>query len=304
MPKDWPTRSEEMSPDADAFDTSLAANIMRLPRHEVDQYEAFVQLKEAGRSVADIASSYGTSVFVVTQRLALGGLSPGLRQAWREEKIDADDAKAFTVVQDHALQDQAYTSLAHGQMLHWPSIVRALTHSDSAAAVELRFVGQEVYVGAGGRPQRDLCEEEMHVLDPAILKRLAREKVEATARDMVAKGWEWAYLRTELPNDRYRWGTVRVEIRHTEKELFRIEELKPAMEAALRQHRAGQGPPRVRRHRPGSPAALHHGRAEGRSRLRPDHHTRRHTADRAQLCPPRLRPGRDAPGRRGAGGRG
>ena len=190
--KDWPTKVEEMAGDVDPLELSLTANIMALPMHEVDQYEAFAKLADAGKSEEDIASSFGTSSLVVKRRLALGSLSPKLRDAWRGDKFGAEVAQAFTIVQDHALQETVYASLAKGQMLYRHSIIRALTRSDVAQDSDLKYVGQDAYLAAGGRLARDLFAEEAHVLDPEILKRLEREKVDAAARDLVAQGWAWA----------------------------------------------------------------------------------------------------------------
>lgn len=228
--KNFVVRIEALPDAADPLELSLTANIMRLPMHEVDQYEAFVGLRDAGREVGEIASRFGTSDLVVRRRLALGSLSPKLRQAWREESIDADDAKAFTVVEDHELQDRVYTSLAQGQMLNRYSILRALTNSDATAMAEFRFVGEATYLDAGGRLSKDLFEDEAHVLSPEVLKRLARDKVDAAIADLLADGWAWAALGQELPHDRYRWDRVKPTIAHTEEELFRLEELKPLVD--------------------------------------------------------------------------
>ncbi len=231
LPKDWPVKVEEMAEDVDPLELSLTANIMQLPMHEVDQYEAFAQLRNAGKSPADIASSFGTSELVVYRRLALGSLSPHLREAWRENRIRTEVAQAFTIVQDHELQDQVYASLAKGQMLQRHAIIRALTRSDIGGGGDLRFVGRDAYLAAGGRLHDDLFAEEAHVLDGEILKRLEREKIDAACRDLVAQGWGWAALASDLPNDRYKWPKAAVTTRFTEEELFRIEQLQPIVEA-------------------------------------------------------------------------
>jgi len=231
LPKDWPVKVEEMAEDVDPLELSLTANIMQLPMHEVDQYEAFAQLRDAGKSPADIASSFGTSELVVYRRLALGSLSPNLREAWRENRIRTEVAQAFTIVQDHELQDQVYASLAKGQMLQRHAIIRALTRSDMGQGSDLKFVGRDAYLAAGGRLHDDLFSEEAHVLDGEILKRLEREKIDDACRDLVAQGWGWAALASDLPNDRYKWPKAAVTTRFTEEELFRIEQLQPLVEA-------------------------------------------------------------------------
>lgn len=208
IPKDWPVKVAEIDDATDPLEASLAANILQLPMHEVEQYERFAQLVAAGKGIDDIASSFGTSNLMVRRRLALGKLAPSLRQAWREGKMTAEAAQAFTIVEDHELQANAYRSLAQGGMLHRSSIVRALTNGSEGRRAELTLVGKAAYVAAGGRLVEDLFEEEVHVLDADVLKRLARERLEAECRRLVDDGWAWAILRSDAPFDNYRWPQV------------------------------------------------------------------------------------------------
>jgi len=57
--------------DEDAAEISLAENIMRLPMHPADQFEAFHALAEGGKGPEDIAARFGCSPATVRQRLKL-----------------------------------------------------------------------------------------------------------------------------------------------------------------------------------------------------------------------------------------
>ena len=56
-------------------DDSLAENIQRAPLHPLDQFRAFLALREKGRSEEDIAAAFFVGVNVVKQRLRLASVS-------------------------------------------------------------------------------------------------------------------------------------------------------------------------------------------------------------------------------------
>jgi ParB family chromosome partitioning protein len=80
-----------------AFEMSLTTAITAAQLHPVDQYEAFARLDERGKTHDEIARQYGMTEKQVRQALALGGLSPLIRNAWRAGEIKAEIAKAFTL---------------------------------------------------------------------------------------------------------------------------------------------------------------------------------------------------------------
>src|SRR5882672_2273435 len=80
----------EEGDDAAALEASLIENIARLDPDEMSQYETFVRLTKEGRSVAEIAATFGITERMVNQRLALGNLLPKIRDAYRGEEIDAE----------------------------------------------------------------------------------------------------------------------------------------------------------------------------------------------------------------------
>jgi len=83
--------------DAKAIEASLAENIERLPMDEVDQYKAFAKLVKEGRDASEIASTFGITDRMVTQRLALGRLHPPILTAYRKGDLHARDIRALTM---------------------------------------------------------------------------------------------------------------------------------------------------------------------------------------------------------------
>ena len=57
--------------DADLPEISLTENVMRVPVHPADEFEAFQRLILNGKSVADVAARFGVTEAVVLRRLAL-----------------------------------------------------------------------------------------------------------------------------------------------------------------------------------------------------------------------------------------
>lgn len=87
----------EPGDDAAALEASLIENIARLDPDEMSQYETFGRLIKEGRSVAEIAATFGITERMVNQRLALGNLLPKIKDAYRNEEIDAETFRHLTL---------------------------------------------------------------------------------------------------------------------------------------------------------------------------------------------------------------
>ena len=83
--------------DADAIEASMIENLARLDPDEVTQWENFVRLVKEGRSVDDIAATFGLPELTVKRVLALGNLLPAVRDLYRAEKIDAATVRHLTL---------------------------------------------------------------------------------------------------------------------------------------------------------------------------------------------------------------
>ncbi|RAZ72891.1 ParB/RepB/Spo0J family partition protein [Mesorhizobium atlanticum] len=83
--------------DADALEASLIENIAREDPDEVSQWETFTRLIKEGRSIADIAATFGLTEPQVKRILALGDLLPKIREAYRREEIDKETVRYLTM---------------------------------------------------------------------------------------------------------------------------------------------------------------------------------------------------------------
>lgn len=186
--------------DGDAAEISLAENVMRLPMHPADQFDAFRALSETGKGPEEIAARFGCSPATVRQRLKLASVSPRLMKIYRVGKMGLDQLMAFTVSDDHAAQEAAW--FKQPEWNRDPATVRRVLTSAHVEATHrnARFVGVDTYLTAGGNILRDLFAEahEGYLTDPALLDRLAVERLEREAETIRAEGWKWVEISPDL----------------------------------------------------------------------------------------------------------
>jgi ParB family chromosome partitioning protein len=190
----------------DAAEISLAENIVRLPMHPADQYEAFKALANQGKGPEEIAGRFGCSPAVVKQRLKLANVSPRLIEAYRNEKIDLDQLMAFAVSDDHAAQEQVWAALPEWN--HNPGTIRShlMVANVDAGDRRAQFVGVTAYRRAGGHILRDLFQPEHdgYLTDVAVLDRLVIEKLEAEAAAIRTEGWSWVEIMPTINHEHLR----------------------------------------------------------------------------------------------------
>lgn len=87
----------ENGDDADALEASLIENLARLDPDEISQWETFSRLVRQGRTVADVAATFGITELMVKRILALGDLLPKIREAYRREEIDTETVRHLTM---------------------------------------------------------------------------------------------------------------------------------------------------------------------------------------------------------------
>jgi ParB family transcriptional regulator, chromosome partitioning protein len=207
------------SGDTEARERSLAANVMRVNLHPVDEYEAYAGLVQLGLTEAQIADRYGVTALDVKKRLRLAGLAVAVRTAWRDGKIDGEQARAFAVSSDTVEQSELLKRVLKSKN-EWDrnagAIRRELTQTFlKCDHPDVIFIGGvDVYTAAGGRIERDLFsgkDEEM-LIDRPIVDRLVEEKLRAEADRLTAEGWGWVKLESEIEADDGRWDWPEAEL--------------------------------------------------------------------------------------------
>ena len=134
-----------------AEEDSLAENVQRAPLHPLDQFRAFLALREKGQSEEEIAAAFFVSVNVVKQRLKLASVSPTLLDVYAEDGMTLDQLMAFTVSGDHERQEQVFERLKASYDKQPYTIRRMLTEGAVRASDKrAQFIGVDAYV-AGRR---------------------------------------------------------------------------------------------------------------------------------------------------------
>ena len=177
-----------------AEEDSLAENIQRAPLHPLDQFRAFLALKEKGQSEEEIAAAFFVSVQVVKQRLKLASVSPKLLDAYAEDELTLDRLMAFAVSGDHERQEQVFGRLPHAYDRQPHAIRRMLTEGAARASDKrVRFIGLDAYLDAGGVLLRDLFQGDDGgwLQDIALVERMVAEKLESETASVATEGWKW-----------------------------------------------------------------------------------------------------------------
>lgn len=185
-----------------AEDDSLAENMQRVALHPLDQFRAFQALREKGQGEEAIAAAFFVTPQIVKQRLKLASVAPALLEVYAEDGMTLEQLMAFTVNPDHARQVQVWDAVKNSWNKEPYAIRRMLTET-SVRASDRRavFVGVDVFEAAGGLVLRDLFQGDDGgwLEDPALLDRLVTEKLQAEAEALVAEGWKWIEVATDLP---------------------------------------------------------------------------------------------------------
>lgn len=191
----------ELVPPERALEVSIAENSGREPLHPADEFDAFKAMIDEGKGIEDVAARFGVSPLTVQRRLKLAALSPKLLALYRQDGINLDQLMALTLSDDHTVQEANWFDAPHWEQSA-AAIRRRLTTGEVEAARSglARFVGIEAYESAGGVVKRDLFDSEQSrfLSDPALLQRLAAEKLEVVAGALHEEAWAWVEVRLDV----------------------------------------------------------------------------------------------------------
>lgn len=192
--KDFSVPCNVVSVEA-GVEVSLTENVHRVAMDAMDEVNAFAALAADGASADEIAQRFGVTRRHVDQRLALSKLSPKIKAAWKRGDVSLEAARAFCLVDDHAQQEAVYRSL--GRPVTHAGSVRARLMDGRIRASDrwAVFVGLDAYEQAGGKLVRDLFDEDaVFIENPALLTKLAEDKLEVASAKWVGEGWSWVSI--------------------------------------------------------------------------------------------------------------
>lgn len=176
----------EVGDDADAIEASMIENLQRLDPDEVAQWESFVRLVKQGRSVEDIAATFGVPELAVRRVLALGNLLPRIRDLYRREAIDAATVRHLTMASKR--QQQAWLALHEDPEAYCPTghQLKAWLFGGSTIPAAHALFDVEA---RGLATVADLFGEDRWFADPDAFWTLQNAAIDARSADYLAAGW-------------------------------------------------------------------------------------------------------------------
>ena len=185
-----------------AEEDSLAENVQRAPLHPLDQFRAFVAMREKGMGEEEIAAAFFVSSHVVRQRLRMAAVSPALLEVYADDGMTLEQLMAFTLNPDHARQDQVWAAIQQSWSKEPFHIRRLLTeHTVRADDKRAHFIGADAYEAAGGIILRDLFQTDHggFLQDTSLLDRMVVQKLESEADALRGEGWKWIEVAVDFP---------------------------------------------------------------------------------------------------------
>ena len=179
-----------------ALEMSLAENTVRLAMHPADQFEAFAALIDQGASAAEVASRFGVEESLVLKRMKLARVAPQLLAEYRSEGMTLECLMAFTVTDDHRRQLKVFKSLQDWQKDD-PGAIRAALTEKMVEARRANWPGSSGWtptVRQAVPPAPTCSATEVYLEKPALLHKLAEEKLDGIRRELEAEGWGWVEI--------------------------------------------------------------------------------------------------------------
>jgi ParB family chromosome partitioning protein len=172
--------------DAGALEASLIENIARLDPDEVSQWETFVRLIREGKTVPEIAATFGITDLIVKRRLALGNLLPKIRDAYRREELDAQTIRHLTMASK--AQQKAWLKLLEGPQAYAPQgrQLKSWLFGGQSISTKVALFPLEDYTGP---IVTDLFGEEGYFGDADRFWELQDVAIAAKREALLAAGW-------------------------------------------------------------------------------------------------------------------
>lgn len=171
---------------------SLSENI-NAKMHPADEFVAFKNMNEEGKSVVTISHEFGITQRLVKERLKMATLAPELLDYYREAKIDLQGIMAFTVSDDHERQLDCYRKLKPFSLQPFRIKNFLLDQSLSIDKPIVKLVTVSAYKKAGGSITTDLFESSSYINDKDLIEKLAIALLEKKAMPL-RKQWKWVEL--------------------------------------------------------------------------------------------------------------
>ena len=205
--------------DADALEASMLENLARVRPDEVSQWEAFVALVKSGRSVDEVADTFGFEPSAVKRILALGNLLPRIRALYRRGEIDAGTVRHLTLASKS--QQKAWLALFDDESAYCPTghQLKAWLFGGTAIAVRhALFDVEEAKLAIVS----DLFGEDSYFADSDAFWIAQMAAIEARKAEYIEGGWsdvvvmergDWFQSWSHVHAGKRKGGRIYIEVR-------------------------------------------------------------------------------------------
>jgi len=177
--------------DAAAIEASLIENLARLDPDEVTQWETFTRLVREGRTVDDIAATFGLPDLAVRRVLALGNLLPRIRAMYAREEIDRATVRHLTLASKS--QQRAWLALADDPDAYLPTGYQLKAWLFGGQSISTRHALFDV-AASGLAVVADLFGEDSYFADADAFWTKQEAALEARRADYLHAGWADAVI--------------------------------------------------------------------------------------------------------------
>jgi len=242
----------EAGDDADAIEASLIENSARLDPDEVTRWECFTRLVKEGRSVEQIALTFGLPDLGVKRILALGNLMPRIRDLYRKGEVDASTVRHLTMASKS--QQRAWLALIDDDNTYVPTghQLKAWLFGGASIAVKHALFDTEGMTGIIA----DLFGEDRYFSNSDAFWTAQNKAIEERSAAYLDEGWSdvvslqrgeqfcsWEFVRAP----KRKGGRVYIEARHSGEVTFHEGYLTAKEARRLANEGTGQPAPKVQR---------------------------------------------------------
>ena len=181
--------------EEEAGEASLAENFQRVGMSPAEECRAFQHFIKEGSDVAAVAKRFGLTQRFVEGRLRLANLAEPIFEALAKGDVTLEIAKAYAATDQHEVQLRVFEQMRYAYNPSADAIRRMVASGSMRGNDPIALlIGEDAYVAAGGKIERDLFSEaaDDRWIDIEIAHRLAAEKMEAEAQRITAEtGLAW-----------------------------------------------------------------------------------------------------------------
>ncbi len=192
--------------EGNATGVSLAENLGQVRMHPSDEFTAFQDLVNQGKTVKAIAAAYGETVAHVNRRLRLANVEPSLLDIFRKGEMTLDLVMALASTEDQERQLNTWKSLSQ-----WDRNAGAIRRKLNEFSVSVKdprvlLIGLKNYLEAGGTTEIDLFTqgEPKTLTDMGLVDLLLGAKIDDVVAEVENEGWAWVARHTDFDYDERR----------------------------------------------------------------------------------------------------